>query len=64
MTGAWGKPMQKVKIRVQDFLARLPLFNEDDDGSFRNGESPLMKEDDRLLATTLAVSALSACRAR
>lgn len=28
MTGAWGKPMQKGKIRVQDFLARLPLFNE------------------------------------
>jgi hypothetical protein len=44
--------------------ARLLAGWQSDDGSFRNGDSPLMKEDDRLLATTLAVSALRACRAR
>jgi hypothetical protein len=44
--------------------ARLLAGWQDEDGSFRNSDSPLMKEDDWLLATTLAVSALNGCRAR
>ena len=45
------------KLALAEKVAAL----ERPDGSFANAESPLMKEDDPLLATALAVVALSHC---
>jgi hypothetical protein len=48
-----------------DWKARLLAEverHQADDGSFRNHASPLMKEDDPLLCTTLAVIALTHCQ--
>ena len=42
-------------------LGRLLAARQDADGSYRNKVSHLMKEDDPLLATALAVSALCEC---
>ena len=42
-------------------LAALVCDKQDADGSFVNRESPLMKEDDPVLCTALAVVALSNC---
>jgi hypothetical protein len=45
----------------QNKLALAIVKHQTSDGSFRNTASPLMKEDDPLVATTLAVVALSQC---
>jgi hypothetical protein len=45
----------------QDKLAAAVVKHQLADGSFRNTTSPLMKEDDPLVATPLAVVALSHC---
>jgi hypothetical protein len=43
-------------------LAAEVARHQADDGSFRNAASPLMKEDDPILCTTLAVVALTHCQ--
>jgi hypothetical protein len=45
----------------EDKLAAVLLKHQQADGRFRNATSPLMKEDDPLVATALAVVALSHC---
>jgi squalene-hopene/tetraprenyl-beta-curcumene cyclase len=45
----------------KDKLAREVSKDQAADGCFRNSASPLMKEDDPLLCTALAVTALSHC---
>jgi hypothetical protein len=42
-------------------LAEVIAKTQSADGSFRNTASPLMKEDDPILCTALAVVALSKC---